>query len=203
MELRPRVFVFDLGGTVFTKGKQEFIRILSARTNRTFQDVKNIIDSPISLELRKKCVTREQYWAEVRGKLDLSEDARVLEAMWFSQYRPVDGMFELIDSVRSVFNVAYLSNSSYERAKYLQDMYHIRERFDFGLYSYEVRELKGGSALYGAFIRAHYPLHPEQFIFIDDNPDNCRYVEQLGSLFIHFADYHQLRAHLETLGLPL
>ena len=95
-----KIIVFDLGGTVFSKGKQAFIDLLTEQLCMNREKVVSVIDGSHALAYRRNEISASDYWQIVRRELNVPEKLGDLEKLWFNQYVPIPGMPELIAKLR-------------------------------------------------------------------------------------------------------
>src|SRR3990167_5588936 len=137
-----KLIVFDLGGTVFSKGKQAFIDLLTEQLNTNREKVVSVIDGPHALVYRRNEMSASDYWQIVRKELNVPEKLGNLEKLWFNQYAPIPGMPNLVAELRKHYKVAYLSNNT--PAKIIS------------ISSLMLTDLSGGM-IYGRFFSPHRP----------------------------------------------
>lgn len=196
-----KLIVFDIGGTVFSKGKQAFMQILADKLGLEKKQVAKIIDGPDGAAYRRNQITAKEYWQQMEKELRLPPNFGNLEKLWFEQYQPLHGMPELILELRKNYKVAYLSNNTPERVAYLQNKFKLLDWFDGGLFSYEIGSIKSDGKLYASLLKKFPPFTPEETLLIDDRAENLITPATEGFLTIAFESAEQLKKALEILNL--
>lgn len=196
-----QLVVFDIGGTVFSKGKQAFIDLLMKRLCRGRDEISAVIDGPDALEYRRNKISAVEYWRIVRDRLGVSDAFGDLEQLWFEQYIPIAGMPELIVQVRKRCRVAYLSNNTPERVAYLDRKYGFLNWFDGGIFSYEAGVVKADGGLYGNLLARFPDILPQEILIIDDREENMPMVRAAGFDGFVFKDAVRLAVFLQERGI--
>ncbi len=198
--METKLIVFDIGGTVFSKGKQAFIDLLAQELNKNRKEIADIIDGPHALDYRRSKISAREYWRIVAEQLNRS-DLGDLEKLWFDQYIPITNMPELVAQLRKHYKTAYLSNNTPERVAYLQKKYSFLDWFDGGIFSYEVRTVKSDGGLYEELLKRFNVFKPQEILVIDDREQNLPTIQKLGFQAILFQNSEQLISELEKRGI--
>lgn len=188
-----RLIVFDLGGTVFSKGKQSFIDVLTAKLATDRKNIEVAVDGPHALQYRRNEIPVAEYWKKVKEALPKPVDEENLEKLWFDQYVPLPGVPELIFRLRKHYKVAYLSNNTPERVAYLHAKYNFLDWFDGGLFSYEARAVKtDGGMMYEQLLTRFPGIQPQETLVIDDRVENLEKPAQAGFETLVFENANRL-----------
>lgn len=196
-----KLIIFDLGGTVFSKGKQSFIDLLAERLKVNKEEVVHTIDGPHALQYRRNKISADIYWKIVRQELRIPAEFEDLERLWFDQYVPISDMPELLTELRQRYKVAYLSNNTPERAAYLQKKYDFLSWFDGGLFSYEAGVVKTDGGLYEMLLKKFEGILPSQTFIIDDRLQNLQEPEKKGFNTLVFENPIQIRNEFKKRGM--
>jgi|SRR3989344_3493774 len=196
-----KIIVFDLGGTVFSKGKQAFIDLLTEQLCMNREKVVSVIDGSHALAYRRNEISASDYWQIVRRELNVPEKLGDLEKLWFNQYVPIPGMPELIAKLRKHYKVAYLSNNTPERVSFLQQKYKFLDWFDNGLFSYEVGTVKSDGGLYKILLKKFEVITSREILIIDDREQNLTEPHSAGFQTVLFQSPEQLINELQKRGV--
>lgn len=191
-----KLIIFDIGGTVFSKGKQAFMQILANKLGLEKKQVVEIIDGPDGAAYRRNQITAKKYWQAVEKELPLPPNFGDLERLWFEQYYPLPGMPELILELRKNFKVAYLSNNTPERVAYLQNKFKFLDWFDGGIFSYEIGSIKSDGGLYASLLKKFTPFTAEETLLIDDRVENLITPAAERFITMAFESPEQLKKEL-------
>ncbi|MEX0918525.1 MAG: HAD family hydrolase [Candidatus Paceibacterota bacterium] len=192
-----KLIIFDLGGTVFSKGKQAFIDLLSEKLGIAREQVVAAVDGLHALKYRRSEISAADYWEIVKSQLAIPPDGDDLETIWFDQYAPLPGMQELLAQLRSKYKLAYLSNNTPERVAYLQKKYNFLDWFDDGLFSYEIGTVKSDGGMIQQLMEKFKNVAPKETILIDDRTQNLTEPASLGFITVTFEDAKQLCSALK------
>ena len=115
----------------------------------------------------------------------------------FNQYlnQPV---LNLIQNLRSVFKVGYLSNA--ENFFYPQVHQRLDHLFDYGYSSWQLSVRKPDPQAYLQVLKLQNLL-PQEVVFIDDTLANLTVPQQLGLHTIHFQNNHHFLLELQKLNI--
>lgn len=201
MEDTLKLIVFDLGGTVFSKGKQAFIDLLTNQLDVDRKSIEYAIDGPHALQYRRNEISADEYWKKVKETLPQPIGQTNLEKLWFDQYVPLPGMSALIATLRKHYRVAYLSNNTPERVGYLQKKYNFLNWFNGGLFSYEAGAVKSDGGMYEKLVTKFEGVLPKQTLIIDDREQNLEKPAQAGFHTLVFQNPDQLKELLKENGV--
>lgn len=196
-----KLIVFDIGGTVFSKGKQAFIDLLAKRLNVSREKVVSVVDGPHALAYRRNEISAEAYWRIVKEHLNVPADFGNLEKLWFDQYVPLPEMPEIVARLRQRYRVAYLSNNTPERVAYINQKYQFLDWFDGGIFSYEVGSVKADGGLYEALLKRFNTIMPSETLLIDDLEKNLVGPSKAGFQTLAFQNPRQLIEELQKKGV--
>jgi len=190
-----KLILFDLGGVVFTNGTKKFIRIISDRYRKTVEEVSGVIDGEIGTLYREAKIDRDEFWRRVIDRLGLTQTADELELEWISGYELIRGTKEIIDKLKSNYQVWYLSDNVKERVDGLEKAFGFLNWFDGGLFSHEVGARKPSPEIY-KMVLEKTGVEAGEIIFIDDKESSLIPAEELGMHTLLFESPEKLTSDL-------
>ena len=98
------------------------------------------------------------------------------------------------------YHVYILSNYSSYMLDHTKKELTFRREMDGEVFSCYAKQLKPDAEIYQIILNK-YQLKPEECVFIDDRPENCRGAQEQGIHTICFKDFKQVTADLEKLGV--
>ena len=98
------------------------------------------------------------------------------------------------------YHVYILSNLATYMLEHSRKELTFRKEMDGEVFSCYAHEIKPEPGIYQVLLNK-YQLKPEECIFIDDRPQNCKGAEDQGIRTICFKDFKQATAELEKLGI--
>lgn len=198
-----RSIIFDIGGTVFTKGKTLFIDYLSELLDRDRELIVEVIDGQSAQEYRRGLISSDEYWSQVVAKLNTTIPLALLEQKWFSFYRPQDGMIKVLKGLTGFYRLYYISDNLPRRVEYLRKEYDIFQYFDGGLFSYEVGKLKSDNPGLLDLLVKKYQLFPLETLYLDDKKSNLVRGERIGMPVLLYSNVENLLSEIEKIGVSI
>ena len=200
-----RNIVFDMGGVVIRFDRELFIRRLGVPE----KDARILMDQVFrSVEwamMDRGTISEEGAEAAICPRIParLHDAAKKLIRMWERPILPVDGMYELIDELKSLgYPVYLLSNASLRQPEYWARV-PAAALFDGTLISSYVRLVKPQPEIYHLFCGT-FRLREDECFFIDDSPQNIEGALFSGMQgFVFNGDVAPLRAALRAAGVPI
>lgn len=98
------------------------------------------------------------------------------------------------------YGVYILSNYAAYMLDHTKKELTFRKEMDGEVFSCYAHQIKPDSEIYQTLLNK-YQLNPEECVFIDDRPENCKGAETQGIRTICFKDFKQVSADLEKLGV--
>lgn len=83
-----KLIVFDLGGVIFSNGKEAFIDLLAKDLQMNRGTVISAVDGTHGLAYRRNEISPEEYWSTVKEMLGIQTPSEELAKLWFDQYVP-------------------------------------------------------------------------------------------------------------------
>lgn len=191
-----------MGGVIFKNGTREAIKILISQYGIEESIANDIYNGSQSWDLRARLISSDKYWSFINEKY--SNDALLkkvnLKNLWYEQFTPMEGMLELLYSLKGKVKVGVISGNIEDRVEYLFKKYNLHGFFDFEAYSFTFNLHKNDPALYRCVVEKFY-IKPNEAIFIDDNLDCLEAAKQNGFYTHLFIDSEQLRGELKNYGI--
>lgn len=194
-----KAVLFDLGGVYFEDGTDKFLKILSNKTGKSYDDLYPIFRKGKSLEYRKSEISGKDFfdWASKQLNAGLSGDE--LNKIWVSQYKEVPGIRKLTERLKEKgIKVTVLSDNVPERIGFLQDKYNFLDLFDDVVLSYEVNLTKTSDGMFKLAL-SRLNIKPEEAVFVDDRENNLKVARKLGIKSILYTSVENLQKDLDDL----
>ena len=181
-----KAVVWDIIGVYFNDARAKVLTNLANATNIPYTRVRDVLvgerseRSVLNKELKTGRVSFEDY-KQAAKRLGVDITGLDLENLWFSEYKPREGIEELVKEVKDKgrINVS-LSNNFPELVDYLDDKYGFKRHFSARIWSYDVGYTKPSNEIYDAMFEAikKHGVQGYQCAFIDDQKKNqTAYVE--------------------------
>jgi len=194
-----KAVLFDLGGVFFEDGTEKFLRLLSQKTNKSYEELYPIFREGKSIEYRENTLSGKLFFKWAAQQLDNVTSPEELNNLWVSQYTEIPEMRDIILWLRSLnIKVGILSDNVPERIEFLQSKYHFLELFDEIILSYEVKLTKNSHEIFKLAL-SRLKLSANEVIFLDDRQSNLDIAKQVGISPILFNGSISLKSRLDEI----
>lgn len=194
--MKTKAFLFDLGGVYFEDGTDKFLKILSNKTYKSYQELYPIFREGKSIEYRENKISGNEFFNWAAKTLNVNIKAEELNNLWVRQYTEIPGVKDAVIKLKNKgYIVAVLSDNVPERVDYLQRKYNFLKLFDDAVFSYDVNLTKSSTEIFKLAL-SRIDVEPEAAIFIDDRNKNFIAADKVGIKTILFTSVKQLRSDL-------
>ncbi|MBU2592254.1 MAG: HAD family hydrolase [Patescibacteria group bacterium] len=164
--MKIKAVLFDLGGVYFEDGTDKFLKILSGKTGKSYQDLYSVFREGKSLEYRKNEISGKDFFDWASKQVNAGLLGNELNEMWVSQYTEMPGIRKLIEGLKEKgIRVAVLSDNVPERISYLENKYHFLSLFDDVVLSYQVNLTKTSAEIF-RFALSRLKIKPEEAVLL-------------------------------------
>jgi epoxide hydrolase-like predicted phosphatase len=193
--------IFDLGGVLFSDGTKRAIDVFSSTYGLNKQEVADQLIGKLGSDWRAGKLTAEQFWSRFKSRWKLDANADELAHIWFDGYELNQGTENIVVALaRAGYRTMYLSDNVPERVSYLEKRYHFLDKFQGGVFSFEVGVRKPDLEIYKrALEKSSRPA--AECVYIDDVAAFLEPAAALGMKTIHFLSSDQLAEDLSMIGL--
>lgn len=199
-----KAIVFDLGGVLFAEGKSVAVERLQRQRGYDPGEVRKILTSPQSIDLRKGLTTDDEFWAWAQAGLPEGYDAREIKAAWYEAYEPDPGIFRLIERLKGRYKIVAFSDNIRSRVEFLEERYRFRHLLDVEIYSFDHHLTKPDKRFVEIMIEKA-GCRPAEIVYIEDNDRYAEPARELGVKVVIYArgGHEKLQAELKTLGVEV
>ncbi len=184
-----KVIAFDFFDVLHTDPQRAWLDEYGFRREGGFADVSDMLD--------EGNIEHEEYfrrYAELSGKqLDEIKD-------FYSSTSVNNDMVELVKSLHGNYRTALVSNAAPEEVRPRLKRHGLAEHLDVTIISGEVGTRKPFAPIFEILIDK-VGAKPQEILFIDDNPHNCRGAAKLGIRTHQFKDHGSLIRGLMNMNL--
>lgn len=196
-----KLIIFDLCGVVFHCEELPFFRHFAKEYALDVNDV----EERFSLHMKRaelgeiSAVEAMQLFLK---KFNVNADPKEMLNKLSSFKQINNDALNLVKKLKARYKLAYLTNSSMQLMELSEKRLPIKQYFDFGIISGEIKVRKPDKKGF-SLILEHFDAKPEEAIFIDDAQKNLGNAKELGIRTILFEDVKQLIDELKRLGIEL
>ena len=194
--------VFDLGGVLFSEGKERAANELVRRYGYDRGVILNMFTSSGSVELRKGLITNDEFWDSARGVLPGGYDVSLIRTAWYGGYELNDDIHRLIQSMKDRYRIIAFSDNTRDRIDFLERRYEFRKLFNVEVYSFEHGLSKQDKCFTELMIRES-GCGPTELAYVDDDQEKVVAARELGvnALLFSASRTGELVAGLRRLGM--
>lgn len=196
-----KTLIFDLGGVVLNRGLWLFRKYLIKTYSVTDEQTINILIKKYYGNYFSGKMTEENYWNYSLKDLGITADWKKLKLQLLNYYKPNDGMFDLLDTIRiKGYKCILLSDQTKDWWFELNKKWHIESHFDECIISAIIGINKPDEQIYQIALEKSKTLAKDA-LFIDDLEDNLVPARKLGLKTILFRNTNQLYKDLASFGI--
>ena len=194
--------VFDLGGVLFSEGKQRAADELARQYGYDRDVILKVFVSPGSVDLRKGFITNDAFWDGARGELPGGYDVSLIQEAWHRGYIRDEDIHRLIQALKGQYKIIAFSDNTRDRIDFLERRYGFRKLFDVEVYSFEHGLSKQDRRFTELMIRES-GCEPTELAYVDDDRDKVAAARELGVnvLVLRTGRTGELTAGLRRLGM--
>lgn len=133
--------------------------------------------SPLALQFEKGEIESDNFFEQLREKLDCQMSIQDLRDVWSDIFTPIDDHIALVQSLKGRFFLGLISNTNPVHVDWIRRRFRFLETFDRLTFSYEARAMKPERAI---FDRARGKFDPTEVWFVDDMEVNAEGARRLG-----------------------
>jgi len=197
-----KAIAMDLGGVLFFEGKAVAMERLQMKYGYDPQEVKKILRSPQSMDLRRGDMEDEAFWSWARQVLPEGYDAERIRQEWYDGYVLDEAMFALLKGWEGKYMRIAFSGNVKSRVEYLDKKYDFRQHFDLEVYSFDHHLMKPDKEFVEAMIRAS-KVYANEIAYLDDAEECLIPARELGvkTVLYQTGDMSALQEALVVCGI--
>jgi putative hydrolase of the HAD superfamily len=198
-----KTLISDLGNVLLHFDHWRPCKSLSNRfglnPNRIFE---KFYGSDLGMAYELGRISSEEFGYKAIHELGLDLDIKEIECLWKDIFWPVEGMEDLIKSLKGKVKLILLSNTNAWHFEYCTERFSVVGLFEAYALSYRLGCRKPDLDIYRkALSLADTP--PAQCLYVDDIPEYAERAKEIGMQCIRFEGVDPFKAELRKLGLPL
>ena len=198
-----RWFIFDLGNVVLKLAYERVVGRICQHSSLQRDDLVDLLEEAGGYrDLERGAISFSEFYDFLVERAGFRGDEHLLREIWSDFFDgPIEGIEEIMDRVRAIYRIAFLSNSNEIHAELIQRQFAVLFRKDDRfIFSHRYQMAKPDPAMY---IKALEVLgtSPAQTIYVDDLPENVANARELGMIAFHFTNARELEMELEAAEL--
>lgn len=196
-------FLFDCGAVLVELNFRQLVEEITGSKELAEGFIRHLW-SPDSPWLRYD--SGELNTQQVREKLrdymppEYRNATEVFVSRWLEALPPMEGMEELVDTLRGRGYPCYLLSNFSEGFREMPARTPVLQKMDGMVISYEIHMLKPDPAIF-LYTLEKFGLKPEETLFVDDNLHNVEAARELGMESYRFTTAETFRTYLKEQGI--
>ncbi len=190
-----KVILFDLGRVLVDFDHKRAAQRISGFCAKTPLQIYNLFfESTITIAFEAGKISPKDFYSEVKNMLDLKLSYESFVPIWndiFFLSPNNRSVFSLVNSLRSCYKTALLSNINILHYEYLKKNFPVFGVFDKIFLSFELGFIKPDKEIYNRVIQ-ELKVEPNEIFYTDDRPELVESAKSLGIKGCVFTDFEQL-----------
>ncbi len=192
-----RAVIFDFGGVLAEEGFKQGLKAIGKERGFNPEDFYNMTgDLVYQIGYVSGTSDEHSFWEAVREKTGVKEDDEVLREEILKRFKLRHEMTEMVDRLKSSgLTVAILS----DQTNWLDELNRrtpFHHHFDYVFNSFHLKKTKRDPSIFRD-ICAGLGVHPDEVLFVDDDPGNIERASSQGLRTIHFKGVSEFQKEIE------
>ena len=145
-------------------------------------------------------ISSSEFGRGCTERLNLDLGVEVISEIWSNIFRPVEGMEELVRSLKGHYTLVLLSNTNEWHFEHCRQKYPVVDFFDHHALSYKLGCRKPNPLIYEEALAMANAL-PEETLYFDDVPAYVQAARELGWKGICFRNRDQVTREIKAEGV--
>ncbi|MFA5532460.1 MAG: HAD family phosphatase [Candidatus Shapirobacteria bacterium] len=195
--------IFDFGNVICYFTNDILIRRISCLNGKTEKEVFETIykKSDITKRLESGTINSEEFYKELSVLCGLNVSYEELKEIFSKdKFTPIEGMNDLIKSLKKRYKIGLLSNTGPWDYDYIFKIAPIVKTFDTITTSFEAGAMKPSPIIFEDALKKSQ-LKPEECLYTDDIADYVEAAKRMGMNAIQFTTTEKFRNDLVDLGV--
>lgn len=197
--------IFDFGNVICNFTNEILIERISGLNGKTKEEVFETIykRSDITKRFESGTINSKEFYKELSGICGLNVSYEELKEIYSKdKFTPIEGMNELIESLKTKYKIGLLSNTSEWDYDYILETAPIIKTFDTITTSFRAGAMKPNPIIFeDALIKSQ--LKPEECLYVDDIFDYVEVAIKMGMRAIQFTTMEKFKTDLVDLGVEI
>lgn len=199
-----KVLLFDLGRVLVDFDHYRSAQRIAAFCFKTPRQIYDLFfESGATEAFEAGKITPEDFYLQVKQMLDLKLSYASFEPIWndiFFLSAQNRSVFGLVNTLRTDYKTALLSNINILHYEYLQKNFPVFGVFDRIFLSFQMGLVKPDKEIYNRVIR-DLGVSAQEIFYADDRPELVQSAKSLGIRGCVFTNFGQLISDLEDSGI--
>ena len=199
MTTEIEVILFDLGGVLIELGESPINPEWVDPTNQ--HTISNWHLSSANTGFDKGLISAQKFARTFKSDLKLNASPeQIIDHFSNWPIGPFDGVNELLQSLKSRYRLAVLTNTNALHWPRIVDEFDLPGKVERVFASHQLGMIKPDTEIYH-HVLAQLEVEPQRVLFFDDNLNNIDTARQLGIQGLQVKGYEALLAGLKTMGI--
>jgi len=193
--------IFDFGNVICSFTNDIFIEKISNLTKKTKEEVIDLVykKSDVTKRAESGVITSEEFYEELSALCGLNVSYEELKEIYSKdKFTPIEGMKELIESLKTKYKIGLLSNTSEWDYDYVLKTAPMVRNFDTITTSFGAGAMKPSPIIFEDALKKSQ-LRPEECLYTDDIIDYVEAAKRIGMQAVQFTTVEKFRTDLKNL----
>ena len=199
-----KAIIFDFGNVIYHFDNNIFLEKITSFTDKTASELNDLIYNSTNLprQYETGLISSDKFFNEITRKCNLSVSKSGFIKAYTDIFTPIPTTINLIRRLKSIYNIALLSNTNKWDFEHIIKTCEVYNLFDAVSLSFKVRAMKPDNKIFLDSI-CKLGLKPEECVYIDDIERYVEAAKQIGINGIHYVSYEKLISSLKGLSIQL
>jgi len=196
-----RTVVSDLGKVLLHFDHMRACQVMARMSLWSPQEIyDSMFESNLVRDYELGRISSSDFGQRCMERLNVDMEVDVLREIWSEIFHPVEGMEDLIRSLKGRYTLVLLSNTNEWHFEHCRQKYPVVSLFDHHALSYRLGCRKPNPLIYEEALAMANAL-PEETLYFDDIPAYVQTARELGWKGICFRNRDQVRRQMQNEGI--
>ena len=200
-----KAVIFDFGNVIGKFTNEIFIGRVSDLTGKSKEGIFELIyeKSDWKEKFESGLISGQKFFEEISKLCGLKVSYEELKDIYSKdKFTLIEGMTELIESLKENYKIGLLSNTSEWDFDYMMETVPIIKTFDTIITSFEVKAMKPNPKIWKEAL-SKLQLKADECVYADDIGEYVEAAKVLGFNAVQFTNIEKLKSDLKNLGVEL
>lgn len=200
-----KAIIFDFGNVICRFNNEILRERISNLTSKAKEEIFELIykKSDLPRKYETGLISSQEFFEELSSLCGLKVSYEELKKIYSEdKFTPIEGMSELIESLKGKYKIGLLSNTSEWDFDYILKVAPIVGTFNTITTSFEAKAMKPSPDIFWDALNK-LKLKPEECVYADDILDYVEAAKSLGIKAVQFIGVEKFKTDLKNLGVDI
>jgi len=200
-----KAIIFDFGNVIGKFTNEIFMGKVSNLTGKSKEEIFELIykKSGLPEKFETGLISSQDFFEEISKLCGLKVSYEELKDIYSKdKFTLIEGMTELIESLKENYKIGLLSNTSEWDFDYMMKTVPMIKTFDTITTSFKVKAMKPNPKIWEDALNK-LQLKAEECVYADDILEYAETAEKLGFKAVQFVDTEKFKSDLKSFGVEI